>query len=211
MTGHRCLPVGSTMLLGLVVALTSVPRLLSAQDPVWTASLLKRLGSAVDGYRTGRPVWVVASVRFPNDVGGVFFSVAAADSAVSQFSGPYRRFGPFTAPTDDDLPTIVLALACKGKRLDTSCPPTRDSLPEDTLGIRPTPLDSVRSVTLTVVTKDGRSMRTTVLPEHAEAFFLTMSAVDKFLIPYYTQLYGVAYAARLREEYLQRFMLRSGH
>ena len=211
MSAQRCLPVGPTILLGLVVALTSMPRMVSAQDPVMTSSLLKRLGSAVDGYRTGRQVWVVASVRFPNDVGGVFSSVAAADSAVLQFGGPYRRFGPFIAPTDSDLPTIVLAMACKGKRLDTSCPPTRDSLPEDSLGIRPTPLDSVRSVTLTVVTKDGRSMRTTVLPEDAEAFFLTMSAVDKFLIPYYTQLYGVEYAARLREEYLRRFMLRSGH
>ena len=208
MTAHRCFPVSPTLLLGLVVALSSVPLRASAQDPVWTASLLKRLASAVDGYRTGRPVWVVASVQFPNDVGGVFFTVEGADSAASRFSGPYRRFGPFIAFPDSGLMTNVLALACKGKRLDTSCPPTRDSLPMDSVGIRPTPIDNVRSVTLIVVTKDGRSMSTTVPPESAEAFFLTMSAVDKFLMPYYTQLYGVEYAARLREEYLRRFILR---
>jgi len=207
MTAHRCFTVGPTLLLGLVVALTSVPRRVSAQDPVITATLLKRLGSAVDGYRTGRPVWVVASVRFPNDVGGVFSSFGAADSASAalQVLGPYRPFGPYIAPPDSGLMTIVYYLACKGKRPDTSCPPT---LPLDSVGIQPTSIDNVLSITLTLRTKDGRSMSTTVPPEHAEAFFLTMSAFDKFLIPYYTLLYGVEYAAYLREEYRRRFIIR---
>lgn len=211
MTAHRCFPVGSTLLLGLVLALACAPRRAAAQDPVITASLLKRLASAVDGYRTGRPVWVVASVQFPNEVGGVFSSVDAADSAAFQFGVPYRKFGPFIAPPDSGLMTIVYYLACKGKRLDTSCPPIRDSVPMDTVGIRPTSIDNVLSVTLTVRTKDGRSMSTTVPPEHAEAFFLTMSAVDKFLMPYYTQLFGAEYAAYLRQEYLRQFIRRPGH
>jgi hypothetical protein len=175
-----------------------------------TAPLLKRLASAVDGYRTGRPVWVVASVRFPNDVAGVFSSVDPAESAVALYGSLYRRFGPFIAPRDSGLATIMVGLACP-KRLDTSCRPHLDSLPTDSNSIQPVPIDEVSSITLTVLTKRGRSMSKTVLPESAEAFFLTMSAVDKFLIPYYTQVYGAEYAARLRREYLRWFIGRSGH
>jgi hypothetical protein len=36
-----------------------------------------------------------------------------------------------------------------------------------------------------------------------------MSAIDKLLIPYYTQLFGVEYAARERAAYLERFVRRS--
>lgn len=197
-------------LLGLVVTLMGLAAIVRAQDPpvlpdsIMSASLLKRLGSAVDGYRTGLPVWVVASIRFPNEVGGVFFSIAGADSAVLHFGEGFHRFGPYFAPPDSGTPTIMMALPCKGKRFDTSCPLT-DSVPNDSFSIRPTPFTDVQSVTLTLLLKNGHSMRTTVPPDHAEAFFLTMSAVDRFLIPYYTQLYGVEYAAYLRKRYLHRF------
>lgn len=208
MTTDRWLPLRPALLAGLVVALACIPGSAPAQDSVMTASLLKRLGSAVDGYRTGLPVWVVASTEFPNDVVGVFPSAERARAAMLRAGGSNHVFGPYVAPPDNGLRTIVFSLPCK-KNLDTSCQPARDSLPDDSTGagIRPTEIDSIRSITVTVLKKNGRVMSVTVPPEEAEAFFLTMSAVDRFLIPYYTQLYGASVAADLREQYLQRFML----
>jgi hypothetical protein len=36
-----------------------------------------------------------------------------------------------------------------------------------------------------------------------EAVFLTLSAIDRFLIPYYTRVRGVEYAAQMRADYLK--------
>jgi hypothetical protein len=37
-----------------------------------------------------------------------------------------------------------------------------------------------------------------------DALFFTLSAIDKFALPYYARVYGVAYAARMRETYLRQ-------
>src|SRR5207249_156310 len=56
-----------------------------------------------------------------------------------------------------------------------------------------TPVDSIASVSVTFALTDGSTRRATSRPQEAEAVFLTMSAVDKLLIPYYTMIYGVDY------------------
>jgi hypothetical protein len=37
-------------------------------------------------------------------------------------------------------------------------------------------------------------------PVEVDALFMTMSAVDKFMVPYYARVYGPEYAARLRDD-----------
>lgn len=65
-----------------------------------------------------------------------------------------------------------------------------------------TPRDSVEfnvvSVTLTIQ-RDGRTEQVTIDPRQVDALFLSMAAVDKFMIPYYSRIYGSAYGAALRE------------
>jgi hypothetical protein len=209
MTSHKWLRAGSTGLT-LFAVLMSVTARLPAQDsmsPPIAVSLLKRLGAAVDGYRTGHNVWVVASLQFPHEVAGVFTRAVAADSEVHRRGDQYRRFGPYYAPPDSGLPTVMMVVPCR-KNIDSSCTPL-DSMPRDSFAIRPTAIDSIQSVTLIIQKKSGRTMRTTVGPNDAEAFFLTMSAVDKYLIPYYTQLYGAEYAADFRARLLLEFIRRS--
>lgn len=198
-----------------LATMLATPLPLVAQDTaqsteVMPASLLRRLGSAVDGYRLDRPVWVVASLQFPHDVEGVFLDPEQARVVAVRAGTNYRAYGPYQAPLDDAQATkgqsypgtMLYRLGCH-KQIDTSCP-------RDSITTAAAPIDSVQSVTITVQTKDGHSTSATFRPEQLEAAFFTMSAIDKLLIPYYTQLYGVEYAARERAAYLERFLPRSG-
>lgn len=47
---------------------------------------------------------------------------------------------------------------------------------------------------------DGTDVEHTA--DEVEAIFLTVGAIDRFVIPYYTRLRGAAYAARMREDFL---------
>src|SRR2546428_363538 len=64
----------------------------AAQDTT-TATLLKVLGEAVDGYRTGQPVYVVAAFRSPYPVYGVFSTRDSATSALPRAGRGYSAFG----------------------------------------------------------------------------------------------------------------------
>src|SRR5438128_11513087 len=74
--------------------------LAAAQDTTATATLLKVLGEAVDGYRTGQPVYVVAAFRSPYPVYGVFSSRDSATSALPRAGRGYSVFGPYGGPPD---------------------------------------------------------------------------------------------------------------
>lgn len=193
-------------LLGLLVTAAILPlRAQSQEAQVLPATLLRRVGSAVEGYRSGRPVWVVTSLQFPHDVRGVYLSAGEADR-VAKLAGPnYRPLGPYVG-TPDTLPgggsTMLYSVICI-KQWDTSC--LRDSTRASS------PVDSVRSVIISIVTTSGAVKSDTLRPEQVEAVFFTMSAVDKLLIPYYTQLYGSRYAARLREDYLRGLVAHGQH
>lgn len=66
-------------------------------------SLLRRLAEAVDGYRDGRPRFVVAGRRFPHPVRKVTERPDEADSLVRELAGDpanYGKFGPFRAVED---------------------------------------------------------------------------------------------------------------
>lgn len=54
----------------------------------------------------------------------------------------------------------------------------------------------ISSVEVKLTYQDGET-RTKSYPADTDAVFLSMSAIEKFAIPYYTQLYGVEYAAAM--------------
>jgi hypothetical protein len=66
-----------------------------------SASLLRRLGEAADGYRDGKDKYVVADQRFPHYVVGVYDDSTEARSVAKARGGTYRVFGPFRTPVDD--------------------------------------------------------------------------------------------------------------
>ena len=162
---------------------TSLTHPTGPESPV-TALLLKRIGEAVDGYRSGGPVWVVAQIRFPNDVAGVFESKDDAD-ALSQRSGARLEvFGPFTTTSDFN-----------GKRLFATQPLMKPLKSAFDILVEAVPLDSVTGVEVVVRTRDGYSHTHEYDPRTLEALFFTMAAVDKLLIPYHSRILGASYAA----------------
>jgi hypothetical protein len=60
----------------------------------------------------------------------------------------------------------------------------------------PDPFAPVQRMTLTIQTRD--STITLPIAPTADAIFLTMPAIDKFVIPYYTRIVGVEEAAAMR-------------
>jgi hypothetical protein len=67
-----------------------------------------------------------------------------------------------------------------------------DSAPSDAM--------KLTSVRLTFKTAKGATQTKDIDPKQVDALFMSMSAVDKFMIPYYAQIYGPDYAARLRDD-----------
>jgi hypothetical protein len=192
--------IAQGFLLAASIALLALPTRATAQEAL-PASLLRRLGSAVEGYRTGRPMWVVAALQFPHDVRGVYPSAAEATRMATFAGAEYRSFGPYLSPPDTAGGRTVEAygFVCIKTR-DTQClgDSTHNSLA----------VENVARVIITIVSTTGVAQSDTLRPDQVEAVFFTMSAVDRLLIPYYTQLYGSRYAARVREGYLTNLVAR---
>ena len=184
-----------------LAALALLPSRVRGQE-VLPATLLRRVGSAVEGYRIGRPVWVVVSRQFPHNVAGVYMSNEEAQQALRLAGLTYVEMGPYAAATDSTSAassTMLYGLVCI-KQLDTSCLSDSTHL---------TTMDSVRSVTISIQTTSGSVISRTLPPERVEAVYFTMSALDKQVITYYTQVYGIRYAASFREEVLRNLALRA--
>jgi hypothetical protein len=152
-----------------------------------SAALLKRLAEAVDGHRTGARVWLVAALRPPFDVVGIFEEEgpararARADSALGSF-GPYQ--------TDRD-PGLRASFFAKCIHLYSAM--RGDYCPGTPL----LALADIDSVALVIRMKNG--VRHIIpVPTEADAMFFTLSAIDKFAIPYYARVTGLAEAELLR-------------
>ncbi|HJR17241.1 MAG TPA: hypothetical protein VJ808_10350 [Gemmatimonadales bacterium] len=69
------------------------------------ASLARRLAEAADGYRDGKPKWVVAHIKGNNKrhhrVVGVFSTAEEADIVARREGDEYAAFGPFLTPEED--------------------------------------------------------------------------------------------------------------
>jgi hypothetical protein len=177
-------------------------RSVGAQDTLRVASplLLKRLGEALDGYRTGGLAYVVASYEYPNSVAGIFDTRREADIALSSLRGRFDVFGPYRTIRDRDLsPQMVICI----HRMSLMTP---DGYCGD--GLRPAvAVSDVDSLFLTIHLKSGH-VRREVIPIATDAVFLTLAAVDKFAMPYYAHAIGIEQTARMRQDFVQRMRSR---
>lgn len=190
--------------LGLLVPtllIVAVPGL-RAQDSVapLPAALLRRVAEAVDGDRTGRLQYLVVTIREPHDVLASFGDRAPAVAFSLRNPGTIV-VGPYYAPADSGQPApLYLLQGCYHDRTLTRyiC---GDSTRSNAIAAT-----EIREIVITVAAFDSTLTRTTrYSPAHADAFFFTQSAVDKFVLPYYHWVYGAEYAADLRRRSLQQF------
>jgi hypothetical protein len=172
-------------------------QILGAQDTVRAPSplLLKRLAEALDGYRTGQKVYLVASYDYPNTVAGIYASRPEAEASVRALGQHYAAFGPYQSIRDrDSSPRMFMC-----KHVNSALEPRRYC---------PTPpgwenvaMSDVDSIYITVRLKNG-DRRQEVLPKGTDAVFFTLSAVDKFALPYYAHAVGMEETVRMRQEIL---------
>src|SRR2546429_6918348 len=101
--------------LGFILALGATAPLAQQPSPPLSAPLLRRLAEAADGYRTGKAIYVVASVRAPYDVRGVFETDSLATIEARKGGASYRVFGPYVTPRDDfrAAPAEILDITVK--------------------------------------------------------------------------------------------------
>ena len=191
-------------IVGLTMALLASPSRAPGQDTATssrasttiTATLLRRLAEAVDGHRSGRPMWVVAAYAFPHEVLGVYPDSAKA-AEVGRRPG-FHAFGPFAA-----LPDIPRATSyAYATQPCVHYYPTVYNCPDTLIpiGVAST---QVESVSVVVYTTGGALHRASFRGADVDAMFFTMSAIDKFVIPYYTLLYGADYGREIRRRSLR--------
>lgn len=161
-----------------------------------SAALLKRLAEAVDGHRTGARVYLVADLRPPHEVRGIYETESDALARAQADSANLGFFGPFQTERD---PGAFLGWFSKCVHLQSAmhqyyCP-----------GAPVLPLADVDSVIITVRMRDSTT-RTIPVPRGADAIFFTLSAVDKFAIPYYTRVAGLEEAATLRRRLINALL-----
>ena len=197
-------------LLFLLAPLACAPRLVTQVTPYdstrgLSAAQLRRVAEAVDGNRTGRPVWVVLTTArggYP-DVVAVFGTRDSATTFARTEGDAYVAVGPYYATADSPGPMLYMTKPCvhDGSITRWLCPGL-DSLANATV-----PMSDVLDVTVVVRTRDA-SYRSVLQAPHADALFFTLPAIDKFVVPYYARVYDAAYAADLREQVLRMFRYR---
>jgi hypothetical protein len=151
-----------------------------------TPVMLRRMAEAVEGHRTGAPVWVVIGTAPPHSVVGVRARREDADALRLTAAFPAAVFGPFLAPRDPDRVGGLLI----------SCHRAADSADDRTVCARAVRLDSARSIALVLRTRAGE-VRSFPVPEGVDAMFLSASSVRKFVLPYYTRVEGLEGAQRI--------------
>lgn len=72
-----------------------------SQEPPPSASLLRVLAEAADGYRTGGPIWIVAGYDPPHQVLEVTDNAEGAQAALREAPPGFGLFGPYVTPADD--------------------------------------------------------------------------------------------------------------
>ena len=145
--------------------------------------LLRQVAEAVDGTRTGGLVWVVVRHSRPQEIIDVVGSDSAARSLVQRDPRSFSILGPYRAPALDDG-FIDGCMHMRGSQMIGYCP-------------APMRWSEIDSVWLSVRMRNG-SVRITPVPIETDAIFLRTSAIDKFVVPYYTRILGIDSAAAMR-------------
>ena len=161
-------------------------------------ALAKRLAEVAEQYRTGDTIWIVASYQGPyHDVTGVFTSPVDAARSVRD-SLLFGVFGPFSTFRDFGSPQMFL-LEDECHSWPTSfwwCyPPLRPPKPA-------IPMADVDSIRVTVFEKHGGPHILTYPATGGrvvDALFFSLSAVEKFQLPYYERLFGPGLAGAIRD------------
>ena len=101
--------------LGFFLTLGATAPLAQQPSSPLSAPLLRRLAEAADGYRTGKAVYVVASVRAPYTVRGVFEADSQATIEARKAGPSYSVFGPYVTPRDEfkEAPAEILDITVK--------------------------------------------------------------------------------------------------
>ena len=145
-----------------------------------SAALLRRLGEAADGFRTGRPIYVVACYDDPREDLRVFECEADALEHLTRAGDRFGMFGPFATPADRSV----------------SGGPLREVAV--TPGTRSVRAGEVAEVAVTIRAESGEERTVRLDGREHDALFWTASAIDKFAVPYYAHVQGAEFAAELR-------------
>lgn len=198
-------PSAVAVVLGWVL-MTGMPvTSVEAQDPPVSpiaglpAKMVTRLAEAADGYRVGANVWIVATPGADDGrILGVYTDLDSAVAVMMAVPGT-EVYGPLLTPRDfGALPRFLIG--CHVRPSIWLCP-WQEPFEFGTPFLE---MESVDSVGLTVFSGGGALFSEVIDPMEVDALFFTMSAMDKFLLPYYAQLYGTEYANRMRASIEER-------
>lgn len=141
-------------------------------------TLIKAVGEAAVAFRTGSDVYVGIHREYPHDR-EVFYTYDG--------SGDTRQEAEQWLQSKDDASDWIII----GPIVTEAEEPASKAVATDFK-----------------VTVEGRGINGASLSRtydgEIDAVFLTLAAIDKFLIPYYTQVYGIKRAMQIREELLQK-------
>jgi hypothetical protein len=189
----------------LITGVSALPGQFPPGDPTAgppSASLLRRLAASADAYRTGDTVYVVASDSFPHPVLGVYPTLEEARRIAGSAGLPYHYYATLTSRDIETHGLAILPGCLKDPRT------TQWICPTDTT-LTAIPLESVEAIELVIHKVVGAPIRVRVRPDGVSAFILSLDGFDRHMVPYYTQLFGPAYAAAMRDRLLA-YIRRSG-
>lgn len=168
-------------------------------------TLTKRLGEIADQFRTGDTIWIVTTYQTTDKV-RVFTNPAVAAGVRDSLGIAFGLFGPFTTVRDFGRPQMFF--------LEDEChvrpsswwwcwpPYGRPSKPV-------LPMDDVDSVMITVFERRGGPHVITYPARNGQlidALFFSVSAVEKFQLPYYERLYGPVVTDSIRNAMRERIV-----
>jgi hypothetical protein len=189
--------------LAVVAALQAAPTIVCAQDAAWPATLLRRVAEVADGQRVGKSVFIVVSTRFPHEVGGVFRTRDEANTAAARLPEQIV-FGPVSPTIDiNDIIGGHLAGGCQHDPRTSNMEGLRGTPNRICALGKMLPLENVDSVIVTTKMRDGSSLSVSRSAATMDALFFTVDAMDRFVFSYYARVFGVEYAARLRQDVIR--------
>jgi hypothetical protein len=161
--------------------------------------MLRRIAEALDGHRNGDRVWVVSSFEPPFPVLGVFANEREAAQRARTVGPSATYSGPYLTERDPGSIFITGCVHITSSRMhrELCVPPVRG----------PVSMPEIRSMTL-VITKTNGVVDSIPVARDADAIFLTLPAIDKFAVPYYTGVIGLAATSDLRREVARAFTTR---
>jgi hypothetical protein len=178
-TGARCI-----ITIG-IVAFASAAR----GQELLTPTALRRFAEALDGVRSGSPVFVLACRDSSYRVAAVV-PQGEVVAARSRLGGCYSAYGPYFPPPDPFAYTVVRGCVHDGYNSNMHqiiCPPA------------PFPRGDIARMTLVTRLKDS-TVHEMPMAADVDAIFLSLAAIDKFVIPYYVRTLGVDSAAAMRAQ-----------